>query len=182
MKLLNNPRERFLFVLLVSVLAVLTLGIGGNSLLQRRAYVENQLFRLRSENLELRSWIADKPLILARQAWLEEHLQPSGDIRRNGLELLETLEKQAQAAGLQITAKTILDPQTGPKSTLIPIRVSAQGEFRNLAVFLHAVQKPGEFVMLKEIGVKAGSGAREVIADLEFQKFFRVATPRPDRP
>jgi Tfp pilus assembly protein PilO len=154
------------------LLVLLTLGIAAKSLLQRETFLQSELFRLRSENFELRGWITQKTLITERQSWLDANLPPAGDLRRKGLEFLENLEKTAQTAGLKITAKTIQDPRNSLQSTAVPIRITAEGEFRSLALFLHEIQKPGDFVLLSEIGVKGAAGGRGIVSDLEFQKIF----------
>lgn len=174
MKFLKSSRERALFFVVVGLLILLAAAIGGKSLLERQAFVENELFRLRSESLELRSWLADREAILSRQSWLAEHLPPLVDSRKEGLDFLESVEKRAHEIELQIMAKSILDPEKAPDWTAIPLRISTQGEFRKLVLLLYEIQQPGEFVMVREINVKPVGDSHDIITELELLKVFRA--------
>lgn len=162
MPLFKNNREKFLAGVLGAVLAVLALVVGVGALWDFRRAVEERITRLESEELEADSWISEEDFWKGRGEWLASKQPKMGEPRREGLELLQKIEASARSHGVEVTGRMIKDVVSTPQFSGTPIRVDAAGAFPGLFAWLHDLQQPGNFVLIKELILKS-SGKPEVL-------------------
>jgi hypothetical protein len=173
MTLFQNKREKTLAAMLIAVLAILAIGLGGRFVMNFRRDLETKIVLAEGAHLEAEGWIGEEAFWRQRGAWLESKQPVMREPRQDSLELLQNIETSARAHGVEVTARMIKEVVHTSQYSGTPIRVDVAGEFAGLVAWLHELQRPGNFLLIHELTIKASNKPSIVDCSVEVMRCYR---------
>lgn len=171
-QIFKTKNEKRLALILGTALGVVACLAITRGLLDTRARLAGEVQALQAERDQAKILLEDRPLWHQREIWLDVSQPELSDARQESAEILSAIETAAQKSGLQVNSKAIEEAENGKFFTGLPIRVQATGDIHALAVLLLQYQKPGNFVMVRGLTVKAAATEGLVDCDIEFVRCY----------
>ena len=152
-----SQREKMLAVGVGSVLFVLLNLFVASFFFRTQAKLRVDLTDKQLNWESARSLLSERDTWTKRDAWLREKQPKLTNESGAGVELLEQIKLAAKSSGLTLENPAIGSPQKTPNYRSVPVNVETKSSWEGLIKFLHAVQKPDQFVVLENANIQIDS-------------------------
>ena len=130
---------------------------------------------LRSRLVELRDWEARRPVLERRAEWLAQHPLPVWDEQNSAAELVGDLQNSVAAMSIEINNQRLLDPVTMGDLREAGVQLNLKASTEELVRWLHQIQRPGDFVSVRQINLRSDSDKTNLRAELSLVKHYRMS-------
>ncbi len=173
---MKNKREKVLLWVLVGLVS-----LGGVVILSSRYFEEKDFLlaerdRLETEWITIQTLLEEREVWEARSGWLEEK-QPEFEKTQQIEKDIFDLVLDVKVPGVATSEQRLLSTETSPYFTQAGVAVTAQGKLPALFSWLHQLDPPGTFRVIRDLKLApAKEEPEELTARFELIRWY--APPR----
>ena len=174
-------------ILLICFGIVFVIIVGGGFMtvgLKNYRQVTGETARLKTKLQQMATNIAQGKEWQTKSDWVDQCIPKYGSHEEASSKLFATVQKEAEAAGLTITAKEMI-PASTPKDgeplgyfDKASVKISfADAKEQQLFAWTHALQKPKAFIGITRLQLSPHPQAKSVVCEVDITQFYREAAP-----
>ncbi len=120
-----------------------------------------------------------KELWLERQKFLSEKQPTAKEPDLASANLIDTIQKSAEAHQLKITEIALQSTQSLPHAFQTSATVKLTGKFENIVQWLYQLQGPENFTILIRSSIKSDPNPPQVLAEFEIARWYQPILTKP---
>ncbi len=174
-----NRNERLLAIALGFIVLLLLNFAGMRWIADTMRGSRNRIAQLESENAALQHVLAERPYWTARQKWLEANPPAAYSERSSRAEFVQSVQSGIASQGLKIESQQPLDTERVGPLAVTNIDLVLSGRFQALIRWLHAIQQPGKYALIRSFTLKQGEDGNSMQLQVRLGKIYRVTASTP---
>lgn len=174
-----NRNERLLAIALGFIVLLLLNFAGMRWVADTMRSSRNRIAQLESENTALQRVLAERPYWVARQKWLDANPPAAYSERTSRTEFVQSVQAAVSAQGLKIVSQQPLDTERVGPLAVTNIDLVLSGRFQSLIRWLHAIQQPGKYALIRSFTLKQGEDGNSMQLQVRLGRIYRVAATSP---
>ncbi|MDB6120172.1 MAG: hypothetical protein JWO08_3953 [Verrucomicrobiaceae bacterium] len=173
-------------ILLASFAIVFLIVVGGGLAtvgLKNYRQVKGETAQLQAKLKQMAGNIAQGTEWQTKADWVDSSIPKYGSHEEASSKLFAAVQKEAEAAGLTISAKEMVSaavPKEGDPLGYFDkasIKISfADAKEQQLFAWMHSLQKPKSFIGITRLQLSPHSQGKSVVCEVDITQFFRQAT------
>ena len=174
-------------ILLASFAIVFLIVVGGGFAtvgLRNYRQVQSETEQLKTKLKQMAANIAQGSEWQSKSDWIDQSIPKYGSHEEASSKLFATVQKEAEAAGLTISAKEMMSAAT-PKDgeplgyfDKASIKISfSDAKEQQVFAWMHALQKPKSFIGITRLQMSPHPLGKSVVCEVDITQFFREAPP-----
>lgn len=132
------------------------------------------IVRLKTEVAAAKQVMLEEPYWHARQAWMENHPLPRYDEEQSLANFLEEMRAGLKQRNLKIESQQPMAPEVLGSLATVDVALKVEGRLEDIVRWLHAVQQPGEYLLVRKFKLNQASGKNTMELDITLGRVFRT--------
>jgi hypothetical protein len=168
-----NSNERLLATLFGAVVFLLLNLAGMRWIASQTSTSRADITRLKGEVEAARTLLGERPYWTARQDWIAQHSPSPYNEQTSRAQFVQEVVNSVQKHQLKTESQQPLETERDGRLAVAGIEVTVEGRLEAIVRWLHELQQPGSYVLLRSLTLRQASEGNTMQAVVRLGKVFR---------